>query len=1133
MVSQSREQQKQLFRRELHLLKEKEYISVQQYEETLNAHVQFYADIEAEQEKNMLVSSKENPVLQKPVSPVKKVEKKKLSAEEMRERNISWSLNIGVILLLIGGLFVATSNWETMENWMKSGTIAFVSLLFYGMAYVSKRMLRIERTSFAFIVLGSLFLPIFILSIGWFELLGPYLSFYGEGRYILGMLGSFLLVPIYGLFARKLRSRLFVWFSFIALTAGADYFFAAFQLERDGFYLCMTLFNIGIVASYHWLKKLEKFEFFSKELVYFSQFNLILSTFLMLVFFNNHVFYSVNILLTAAVYLSIVYVSGRKEYHYAFSVMIVYGVYQLVEHSILDSFGPVIYALVGIGFLAVPKVMSGEGYWEKIFRFTSAAVSCLAFLYVSVVGILLHMSEPSFALFLAYMIIAIQFTYLAKVMENGLFSYLSPVFLASALYEIALAVEPFFRLETMTIPIFIIGFLICLCIGYWLKHPMIKTVVNSSRDVGMIIMILAIFMGLVHYAWFNVGFMLLLLSVGLAVADRLETRQEYIVVIPWAIPLTIGFALLSFGEEMRTSLSFYRNNLGLPMNAVLSSAVLIFMHYLWKIKEKVVLARNSFYLAQVFYTIAILEVSIFQINGVWMRPAVLLAGVGMYVAFYKFTKFKWVPYLTALVAMVAYFSVLSAIRLKGSVPEFFSWIQFPFGAFLLLAVAYFLIKKDLVLAKGFAWVGHVFLPLLLLMSSIVYQEQAFWSLGASVIVYWISSRLTAREWKVMLFLYSSFFTLFIVIVNRIFDLFGGEYEKYSFIITSSFVFIYWLLANKADRKRTVYFLVPFSLIGIAVFIASGLFGWLSFVAMTIYAIGLIAFLHMIKKDIFIGLPLLLLFAGTLSFLFMSGMGTSDKLLIVGGFGVGLTLCGQFFYRYLIEGNMKKIDSYSLAALLFFLSMYVFQTDRVWIQVMPGLFISCLLFMQRKRIHSAYAWIPLFLSGVYLLQPYYTILGSIAIPDLIEKEVYVLPFVAVIIFARLCLKDRYRSITGYIQWGVLVAVSLVLIVDAHASSTVYDALIIGTLALISMISGMFLRVKSYFFVGSGVLLLNVLLQTRPFWGNMPWWAYLLIAGSILITVASYHEWNKQKTTKGEKTFLSKIKQNILTKLNDWE
>src|SRR5699024_11374375 len=60
-------------------------------------------------------------------------------------------------------------------------------------------------------------------------------------------------------------------------------------------------------------------------------------------------------------------------------------------------------------------------------------------------------------------------------------------------------------------------------------------------------------------------------------------------------------------------------------------------------------------------------------------------------------------------------------------------------------------------------------------------------------------------------------------------------------------------------------------------------------------------------------------------------------------------------------------------------------------------------------------------------------------------------------------------------------------------------------------------KSFFFVGAGVLLLNVFLQTRPFWGALPWWAYLLIAGALLITVASYNERSEEHTSELQSRF----------------
>ncbi|GLB60837.1 hypothetical protein [Cytobacillus sp. NCCP-133] len=181
----------------------------------------------------------------------------------------------------------------------------------------------------------------------------------------------------------------------------------------------------------------------------------------------------------------------------------------------------------------------------------------------------------------------------------------------------------------------------------------------------------------------------------------------------------------------------------------------------------------------------------------------------------------------------------------------------------------------------------------------------------------------------------------------------------------------------------------------------------------------------------------------------------------------------------------------------------------------------------------FSWIPILLSGVMLLEPYYAILRNIEVPVLFTSELYVLPLVSLIIFAKKILKDRFCKVTHRLQWGVLIIVSMLLVQDGLASNTVYDALIVGTLSLASVLAGTFYRIKSYFFVGSGVLLLNVMLQTRPYGGNLPWWAYLLLTGSLLISIASYNEWQKQKTSKGEETLLSQWKDSIARKLKEWQ
>lgn len=1134
MNSSSTDVKRKIFRHELMQLKEKEYISADDYEKTMSAYNQFYADIEEKVVQQRLEAAKEK-LIKDSLPQVKKLEEKKLSPEQIKERNISWLLNLGVILLLIGGLFVATSNWETMSNWMKSGAIAFVSLLFYGISYLSRKIIKIERTSFAFLVLGSLFLPIFVLSIGWFELLGPYFSFYGEGRFILGAAGSFLLIPVYLLFAKKFQSRLFVWFSFISLSACIAYFLAALQLERDGFYLGMMLYNTILIVCFHRMKNRDNLKLFTKELVYFAQVSLILSTFLMLVFFNSHVLYSVNILLTAAVYLSMVYVTGRREFHFVFSVMVVYGAYQLIEHSALEAIGPVCYVLIGACFLAVPKFMDSDYQWEKVFRFTSAAVSCLAFLYISVEGILFRMNEPSLALLLAYIIIAFQFTYLANVMKQRLFAYLSPIFFVSALYEVVMILDKAFEFNHLTLPVFMIGFVLFVTFGYALKLPLLKVIVESSRDVSLVVMLLSILFGFATFTWLDTGMMFMLLSVVLILANRVEIRSFYTHGIPWGIPLSFGLGFFVFGEEMRNSFSFYEENLGMAMNAVLGSLSLLPLSYIWKIKQKQLFKKKAFFMAQIFYTFAVFAAIVLPINEVWIRPAILLAGVGMYTAFYFATKYKWVPFIVASVSLMTYFSVLFALYLKHFKPEWFIQNQIVLGAFLLLVVSYFLLTKEQRFAKGFAWIGHVYLPFALLLTLAIYREKSIWSFLIALAAYWISYKVSQREWKVNVFLYSSFLALFFSFTTGIYHFYSGNFIDYAFMLTSGVIFLFWFTAKSADKRRTVFFFIPFSLVGILSFVVTYPFGWLSFILMVLYTMGLILFLHKIKKDIFVAMPLFLLFIGTEWFLFISGIDSSVRILLAGGFGIGLASCGQLLYQKLFsrEGKLVKFDSYTVAAFLFLLAMFALQTEALWTQILPGLLLSISFYMQRHRVISNISWIPMIVASIQLLQPYYTVLERVNIPELIETELNVLPFIAVIIYARICLNDKYRNITSVLQWVILVIVSFELIADGLSSSTIYDAIILGSLSIVSLLAGMFLRVKSYFFVGSGVLLLNVMLQTRPYWGNLPWWAYLLIAGTVLIAVASYNEWHKQKIAKGEETLLAKWKKYVMNKLKEWK
>ncbi|WP_040372383.1 hypothetical protein [Peribacillus psychrosaccharolyticus] len=97
----------------------------------------------------------------------------------------------------------------------------------------------------------------------------------------------------------------------------------------------------------------------------------------------------------------------------------------------------------------------------------------------------------------------------------------------------------------------------------------------------------------------------------------------------------------------------------------------------------------------------------------------------------------------------------------------------------------------------------------------------------------------------------------------------------------------------------------------------------------------------------------------------------------------------------------------------------------------------------------------------------------------------------------------------------------------------DALVIGTISLAAILFGFIRRYKSYFLAGIGTILLNIYMNTKSLWGYLPWWLYLIIGGLLLISIASYFEWKKQKENRTSKEILEKNKQRFMKWFHQWK
>ena len=1131
----TRDEKRKIFRQELFTLKDEGYLSDDIVGTVAKAHHQYHMDL-IESEASQQVSEISTPIQQKVSAKPPKV-KKSLTPEEIRERNITWSLNMGVIFLLIGGLFVATSNWESMTSFMKSGSIAIVALVFYGIAFLAKRILHIDKTAFAFIVLGSLFLPIFILSLGWFGLLGSYLSIYGEGRYLLGMLGSFLPIIMYLLFAKKLGSRLFVWFTYVSFSAGMAFLLAGVKLEIDFFYFGMMIFNAVLILVYHRIKNTESLKLFTKEFVPYVQVNLVLCTLFMLFIFNNEVIYSFNLFLTAIIYLSMMYISGKKEYHFIFSVLIVYGAYQLIEHSFLDYFGEIFYALIGFGIMFVPKTLDEKFKLEKVFHYTSAVISGFAFIYITLEGILLRAGEPSIVLMLAYFIIAINFAYLSYNNPRWLFPYLSSVFVATGIYEAISYCAQSLYMINFSLALSLTGFILLTVFGLAPLFKYLTIIQIASRDVGLAIMGVAMLAAVAFFFWWELGVIFLLLVVAAYLLYKKEKRILLQGLFVWILPSSLGLSVVAFGEELCSTSTVYYEDYGYAVNFAAGAFLVLLSRFVWNRIGEMEINIKSLYVAPVLYTIAIFHAFMNPINELWVQPLVLVAGIGMYGYLYKKVRTNWIPYTISVTTLLAYFSIIQAINATIPFARVVDSLIPTISSVLLLFIAFLYRIKDRNLASAFAWNGHILLPLALAFTLIAYQFDASFSFMVATLVYALSTRVASKEWVIKVSLYGCFLSFFVVVSTVLNTFLNHYYGLYEFPITSGIIFIFILLTNELHKRRTMYFFVPFSIIGVTGMLSTYPFGLVPFLVTCVYVILLVFYLHKMQWDILGVIPLFLAFVATVEFVFLTEMNEWFKMLLVGVLGIMMSLSGHMIYKKLFENGKKiheiKLDGYTIVSFLYFGCMYFLENQYFWSDALPGFLIALTLWMQRRRVPAAVSYVMSILGGTYLLQPYYAIINELNIPPLWDREVRVLPFIVLVIFIRKTLKGRYSEMSKILQWAVLIIVSMLLIQDGLASNTIYDAIIIGSLSLLSMIAGMFLHIKSYFFVGAGVLLLNVFLQTRPYWGNMPWWFYLLITGLILITIASFNEWHKQKVQKGESTFITFLKQRVIDKIKQWD
>lgn len=134
--------------------------------------------------------------------------KQPMTEEEKTRLSNTILMITGAILIVIASIIFLATGWETMHGFLKTLILFGIQMIFALFGYVSNEKLNIPKIGKMFNYLTLAFVPIIILSLSFFELVGDYFSVGCEGfTYYIGLslIASDIVYKIYG----KVKNDLF------------------------------------------------------------------------------------------------------------------------------------------------------------------------------------------------------------------------------------------------------------------------------------------------------------------------------------------------------------------------------------------------------------------------------------------------------------------------------------------------------------------------------------------------------------------------------------------------------------------------------------------------------------------------------------------------------------------------------------------------------------------------------------------------------------------------------------------------------------------------------------------------------------------------------------------------------------
>ena len=177
--------------------------------------------------------------------------KKTLTEEEKHRTSNSILMIVGALLVVVASIIFLASSWETTSGIIKTGVLVLIQVIFCLFGYLCNNKLKIEKVAKVFNYLALCFVPIILLSLSSFELIGDYLSINGKGAILyfsLTFVFSDILYKVIGWLKKDTVSKIM---SYIAEVLAVLFITIHFNISFEAILFVLSIYNILLYIIIH------------------------------------------------------------------------------------------------------------------------------------------------------------------------------------------------------------------------------------------------------------------------------------------------------------------------------------------------------------------------------------------------------------------------------------------------------------------------------------------------------------------------------------------------------------------------------------------------------------------------------------------------------------------------------------------------------------------------------------------------------------------------------------------------------------------------------------------------------------------------------------------------------------------